>query len=560
MVDRHDNPARGARVLTGALFAGLLLAVGLLVAGLCMTASYSAGAHPDSSDNESPASSAAADDGDRGASDGVDEADARQDDSGSDELDDLGDTAPPAGSEPEGATLKARMDAYLDANVPRTHMPGVAVAVVDAKGIRYMRTLGDCPGMDAPFIIGSLSKSFTAVAIMQLVEQGRVDLDAPAARYASGYDIPDKVTVRMLLNQTSGFGYYDALADAQVGGSFGSFSYANANYDLLGRIIEGVTGEDYATYLKEQVLAPLGMTDSSAEAAALSAPGITPGHRDWFGLPVADGFVHAMGDDAWGGPSSGYVTASVRDMALYLQMYLNGGANPDGTRILDPSSVSSMFLDRVPDPDGDTYYGMGWTSFNWDDGELVLSHDGQVENYVASMCLLPQRGLGVVVLGDANDNIGGNSLFFDVASGVVGEAVGDEGGAIDNGWVAAWRQRVDVLYACAVIASMLPLLLTRRWMRGLAEVCGADCQRGRKARRLLLARGMVLHVVAPLAVLGLPFAWGARWRDLLTFAPDVSAVLVTCSLLLVGGGIAKLIACALVRKRLRSSACGRRAL
>ena len=57
---------------------------------------------------------------------------------------------------------------------------------------------------------------------------------------------------------------------------------------------------------------------------------MVPGHRDWFGLPVADGFRHAQGDGAWGGPASGYVASSVRDMASYLRMYLNGGMGGDG--------------------------------------------------------------------------------------------------------------------------------------------------------------------------------------------------------------------------------------
>ncbi|MFQ9179417.1 MAG: serine hydrolase domain-containing protein [Eggerthella lenta] len=85
---------------------------------------------------------------------------------------------------------------------PRTSRERVrplAVAVVDAGGVRYLRTFGDCPDADAPFVVGSLSKSFTAVAVMQLVEQGAVDLDAPASRYAPGYDVPDEVTVRSLL-------------------------------------------------------------------------------------------------------------------------------------------------------------------------------------------------------------------------------------------------------------------------------------------------------------------------------------------------------------------------
>ena len=98
------------------------------------------------------------------------------------------------------------------------HEPGVAVAVVTSQGIAYMRTFGTCESAGDAFYIGSLSKSMCAVAIMQLVEQGKIDLDAPASDYAPEYLISPEVSVRMLLNQTSGFGYYESLNEATVGG------------------------------------------------------------------------------------------------------------------------------------------------------------------------------------------------------------------------------------------------------------------------------------------------------------------------------------------------------
>ena len=423
------------------------------------------------------------------------------------------------------------MDAYLAANFPRAGAPGLAVAVVDAGGVRYLRTFGDCPDADALFVVGSLSKSFTAVAVMQLVEQGAVDLDAPASRYAPGYDVPDEVTVRSLLNQTSGFGAYDSLAEAadgELGETFGAFSYANANYDLLGRVVEGASGEDYARYLDEHVLEPLGMASTTADPARAEALGMVPGHRDWFGLPVADGFRHAQGDGAWGGPASGYVASSVRDMASYLRMYLNGGMGGDGARVLSADSVRRMFLDRVPDPEGDTYYGMGWTSFSWDDGELVLSHDGQVENYTASMCLLPERGIGIVALSDAN---------------------GGTGQPMDDAWTWAWRQRVDVLYASALLLAVSPLLLTGRWRRRLSAACRGGVAPIVRARslRMLLVRGVLLHVALPACILALPFVWGVPWRDLLTFSPDVSTVLLASAGLLVVAGAVRLAAAVTLR-------------
>ena len=468
------------------------------------------------------------------------------------DLDEADEGASPEGFDPTGDALAARMDAYLAANFPRAGAPGLAVAVVDAGGVRYLRTFGDCPDADALFVVGSLSKSFTAVAVMQLVEQGAVDLDAPASRYAPGYDVPDEVTVRSLLNQTSGFGAYDSLAEAadgELGETFGAFSYANANYDLLGRVVEGASGEDYARYLDEHVLEPLGMASTTADPARAEALGMVPGHRDWFGLPVADGFRHAQGDGAWGGPASGYVASSVRDMASYLRMYLNGGMGGDGARVLSADSVRRMFLDRVPDPEGDTYYGMGWTSFSWDDGELVLSHDGQVENYTASMCLLPERGIGIVALSDANDNAGGNIRFFDLVGGVVSVAIGGTGQPMDDAWTWAWRQRVDVLYASALLLAVSPLLLTGRWRRRLSAACRGGVAPIVRARslRMLLVRGVLLHVALPACILALPFVWGVPWRDLLTFSPDVSTVLLASAGLLVVAGAVRLAAAVTLR-------------
>lgn len=468
------------------------------------------------------------------------------------DLDEADEGASPEGLEPTGDELAARMDAYLAANFPRAGAPGLAVAVVDAGGVRYLRTFGDCPDADAPFVVGSLSKSFTAVAVMQLVEQGAVDLDAPASRYAPGYDVPDEVTVRSLLNQTSGFGAYDSLAEAadgELGETFGTFSYANANYDLLGRVVEGASGEDYARYLDEHVLEPLGMASTTADPARAEALGMVPGHRDWFGLPVADGFRHAQGDGAWGGPASGYVASSARDMASYLRMYLNGGMGGDGARVLSADSVRRMFLDRVPDPEGDTYYGMGWTSFSWDDGELVLSHDGQVENYTASMCLLPERGIGIVALSDANDNAGGNIRFFDLVGGAVSVAIGGAGQPMDDAWTWAWRQRVDVLYASALLLAVSPLLLTGRWRRRLSAACRGGVAPIVRARslRMLLVRGVLLHVALPVCILALPFVWGVPWRDLLTFSPDVSTVLLASAGLLVVAGAVRLAAAVTLR-------------
>lgn len=463
---------------------------------------------------------------------GSDEGDAAAEDGESYSTGPVEGEASPEGLEPKGKTLQESMDEYFDQYFSTSGVPGMAVAVFDSKGIRYQTTLGACTSEHQTFIIGSLSKSFTAVAIMQLVERGQVNLDAPASTYVPQYGTPDSVTIRSLLNQTSGFGYYDSLGDATVGLTAGRFSYANANYDLLGKVIEAVSGMDYGTYLKQNIFDPLGMTDASAGTSPEVAEEV-PLYRNYFGLNVADGFVHEDSDDAWGTASSGYVRASLSDMEKYLQMYLNLGEG-----ILEPDDVMKIFLSRVADPGGDTYYGFGWTSFTWDDGELVLSHDGQVENGVSRMCLLPDRDMGIVVLGDASDYFGGNANFFQMCDDVVSLSVGGEAVGVDGSVLWRGHLQIDLLLGIVAFAAVFSLVRIRSWWRKLDSLKPS----------VLRWRLFFLHGLFPAVLLMIPWWNGVKWRDLATFVPDVTITLAVSAALLVVGGVTKV--CLLARRRL----------
>lgn len=434
--------------------------------------------------------------------------------------------AAPVGCEPDTAQLKASIDAYLDKYFADSGIPGLAVAVVDSRGVRYERVMGDVGSADDTFIIGSLSKSMTSAAVQQLVDKGLVDLDAPASLYAPELGAPDSVTVRSLLNQTSGFGYYESLAGAQAGKSAGEFSYANANYDLLGRIVEDVSGMGLGEYLRANLFGPLGMRDASLDGQAPCAPAAT-GHRNWFGLAVADGFSHERGDDAWGGPASGYVRASIDDMASYLRMYLNSGGG-----VVTPAGIHRMVFDRVPDPGGDTFYGMGWSTYRWGDGEPVMSHDGDVENYVARMLIVPGRDLGVVLLADENDAVEGNSTFWQIGDDVVSLAVGGEATGTDGAGAKRTHALFDAAYLLAVVACAASLLLRRR-----------SCGRDRFERRVRTAWGIFLHGVVPAAIVLYPLTFGMRLRDFAAFYPEQAVVGVVCAALLLVGGARRLRLC-----------------
>ena len=132
----------------------------------------------------------------------------------------------------------------LETKIKKNHIPGMSVVVVNSNEVVFSKTYGNCKSIDTPFIIGSLSKSFTALSIMKLVEEGRIDINKPISTYIDtslyfkNKEDGDKITIKQLLNQNSGIGTYQKLGSIEITKNYGKYEYANANYNLLGKIIE----------------------------------------------------------------------------------------------------------------------------------------------------------------------------------------------------------------------------------------------------------------------------------------------------------------------------------
>jgi CubicO group peptidase (beta-lactamase class C family) len=188
------------------------------------------------------------------------------------------------------------VDDYITARMLSDRIPGMALAIVKGDQIVYLKGYGqaDPSGRpvtpQTPFLIGSITKPFTALAVMQLVEAGKVDLDSPVQRYIPWFRVADpqasaQITVRMLINQSSGLPgdptqvtwktwtwqntpdaierHVRLLANTKLAFPPGqSFTYANANYATLGLIIQSVTGKSYEDYIREQIFARLDMQNS----------------------------------------------------------------------------------------------------------------------------------------------------------------------------------------------------------------------------------------------------------------------------------------------------------
>src|SRR5215204_5011990 len=282
------------------------------------------------------------------------------------------------------------IDAYVERQIDRLKIPGAALAIVEGDEIAHLRGFGQArPGGDAPtpqtpFIIGSLTKSFTALAVVQLVEDGKVELDAPIQRYLPWFRVADpqasaQITVRHLLNQTSGLPQLSglrpladfddspdaserqarALSTLKLTRPVGSaWEYTNMNYNLLGLIIEAASSESYEGYIQHHIFAPLDMTHTYTSQPGAKHNGMAVGYRYWFAIPFAEPNLPIPRGSL---PAAGLISSS-EDLARYLIAHLNEGRY-DNAQILSAAGIDELHRPAVEANAMGLYfdhYGMGW--------------------------------------------------------------------------------------------------------------------------------------------------------------------------------------------------------
>lgn len=339
------------------------------------------------------------------------------------------------------------IDAHIVAQMQELRIPGLALGIVQGDQILYLQGYGVAGPSgrsvtpQTPFQIASLGKPLTGVAIMQLVEQGKLELDAPVQRYLPWFRVADEaasaqITVRHLLYHTSGLpqrggievalrgdNRADALEmrvrelkDVQLNRPVGAtYEYANTGYMILGLLIQEVSGQPYEAYLSEHLFAPLQMSQAYTDLDEAKAHGLASGYRYWFGVPLAG----EMAVDRSALPSGGHMSASVEDMAHFLIANLNGGRFGDSS-ILSPEGIAAMLDPIIPIAaqfgTGTEYMAMDWGSKPMGDVDVMMK-GGDNADYKASMLLVPSQRLGVVVLINTNDPIG--SFFGDIRIAVI---------------------------------------------------------------------------------------------------------------------------------------------
>lgn len=419
----------------------------------------------------------------------------------------------------------SKIDEYLQRSAERANIPGMSVIIVDKGSVLFSNVYGNGDSINTPFIIGSMSKSFTAVSIMQLVEQGKVKLDDTISTYLPYVTDGDKITVKQLLNQTSGLGEHQNLSNLEITDSYGTHQYANVNYSLLGKIIEAASGISYEDYVTEAIFSPLEMNHSAASLKKSKEHGLIDGYRNFFGIPVA-GEPDYPNENSWSQVSAGYISSSASDMGKYLQMYLNGGKN-----VITAKSVDTIFYDNVNVNSSVFYsYGMGWTLSQQYYGP-ILGHSGLVENYISNMFILPKRGIGIVLLMNTNDYLVTNGMVDKISGSLVYMLMGGNPIEISKTTYLTSHLFFNGIYLAIVIVAFLPLLFLKRYKKKLSS---------HKASRILPALG-ILHIIFPTVLLLFPRLietplWVVRY-----FVPDLFLVLITSATLLYIGGFIKVM-------------------
>ena len=320
---------------------------------------------------------------------------------------------------PDHSTLAVPLEQAVREEMAAWGIGGIAVALVDGPEIVHAAGFGQAR-RESVFRCGSISKLFNALAVMQLVEAGKLDLDAPVDRYGDGLlplnPFPNSapVTLRQLLCHRSGIareapigGYFD---DSQPGlaRTVSSIAqtvlvnppntktrYSNAGPSLAGHLVERAAGAAFDRYQRDRILAPLGMTHSSWSLEDLSREQLITGF-----MRVADGHGGFARRQApvfnLGTLPAGNLFTTAEDLARFLGMLAAGGQGL-GERILKAESLAQMFTPQLTAEPGGYGLGFGVGKFR---GHQAVSHNGAVYGYSASLVFLPDAGLGAVVLGN----------------------------------------------------------------------------------------------------------------------------------------------------------------
>lgn len=350
-------------------------------------------------------------------------------------------------SQDKDSALRTKIDAIVKAHMMEDDLVGVSIGVVRNNKIYYTKGYGtNAANTDKPvdsltnFHAASISKLFTATAIMQLVEEGKVDLDNKLSYYLPEFKMKDKrfkaITVKQMLNHTSGLPYFtdynwehpkndnDALKNFVLRSDFDSLqfepgsniSYSNLAFDILGYIVEKQTQQKFEDYVYQRILKPSGMINSSFDYHKIDpARRSTPHIRDEQSGKVITSAIYPYNREQ---VPCGTLNSCAYDLSKWmlenLAIYNDSASTYHG--VIKRSTLLHMWTPTHNYNLPIVFLGLAWWKRESKEYGGYFFHVGLDVGYSASLTIFPEKGIGVVVLcnGDYSNNTVSNKMPFEI--------------------------------------------------------------------------------------------------------------------------------------------------
>ncbi|HEX2925658.1 MAG TPA: serine hydrolase domain-containing protein [Ruminiclostridium sp.] len=333
------------------------------------------------------------------------------------------------------------IDDFVNKQMDIANIPGLSLGIVKDDQIVYLKGYGIADETkrpvtpQTPFMIGSITKSFTALAIRQLVNEGKIELDRPVIDYIPWFKLSDvkasrQITIRNLEEHTSGIStqasyeyelYNDRyslvqavqmLARVKPNKPVGqSFQYSNINYIILGLVVQTVSGMTYEEYIKNNIFDPLQMKNSfCAESDALNH-GMAKGYQLYFGLLMPRHVPYSKALL----PAANLIMSS-EDMAHYMIAFLNNGKYNDSNITMESNGLNNA--DQTAD--NGLNYNLNWNPFRWYPSDGYPEYAGGYFNNSSDMLFIPEGKWGVIVLANTNSGTLANTTIgpISIANGI----------------------------------------------------------------------------------------------------------------------------------------------
>ena len=382
------------------------------------------------------------------------------------------------------------IEKYIIGQLSNAKIPGGEISIVTSGKEVYSASFGDVPETNSDLKIGSLSKIFTSISILQLIDSNKISLDTNIVDVISGSgNVPD-ITVEELLKQTSGYTTTQKIESGNIPeplGKKGEYQEARINYAILGKIIEEVSGDSYSDYIQNKILKPLQL-ESTYTTDDMSGKDVVLGHDNLFGLPIAKK-AEKTDNDEWDAVPATGIVSDAKDMGSVLSMFLAAGG-----KTLSYDQIEKIYADGTDC--GNTIFatkgtsGLGWIKTKVGKQDVYYV-SGAIDGYISSAFLVPGQDLGITMLFDTSDVVSGNDVIEELMSNVICLAIGEKARTIDSKAVMMPHIEFDIVYVIVFLASLVPFLMMSWWYRNTRK-------KGIGIIRTIV--DVVVHIGLPIAI------------------------------------------------------------